>query len=468
MARQQYRVAGQLEWFSSSGNALLAIVNRLGSNRKVTLRSLEVTSLMNTRVGTVTASPLTELTTARATVAGGREIVPVPLDTDADAWPSSVRVLDGATTDSPEPLKRFPAFLHEWQSNNLRLERYTLTLRPHYAPRSHADVEQIVVREGEGLAVYVSVLQQPVPVRVSATLWREGSPGSAWTTTHFSQMVCDGFAVFAVQNDAGSGEVIHVRDIAVQEVGNTITPYLQLVPVGGLIDSDAALTPTILRLDPAHDDPLTHVEVKVDCPMLPFGVPEDALALSSAGSPKGFNYLKTKDFLGPVYRALFPEGTQIRVLSASHEGVLGTAHRNKDLLIRNGGSIVMHEGEGVALVSAAETAVATAAVGLAGMLIFDFAATFDVEVANVPEITLSGMAVGSRWRIERVSDGSEVGTGVTADGTGSVVYDADDTPLDLRLRVRKASGAPLYKPYEVEFQMTSSSVSIPVSQTLDT
>lgn len=66
-----------------------------------------------------------------------------------------------------------------------------------------------------------------------------------------------------------------------------------------------------------------------------------------------------------------------------------------------------------------------------------------------------------------MSDDSEIGGGVTGDGTGSLVYEPEDTPLDLRLKVRKASSAPYYKPAELVFNLTSAGVTIPVSQVVD-
>ena len=78
------------------------------------------------------------------------------------------------------------------------------------------------------------------------------------------------------------------------------------------------------------------------------------------------------------------------------------------------------------------------------------------------------MVEDSRWRVERVSDNSLVATGV-ADATGATSFDYtdEDFPLDLRLRVRKASAVPLYKPVELEFNLTSAGASIPVSQVSD-
>jgi hypothetical protein len=329
-----------------------------------------------------------------------------------------------------------------------------------------SDPERYTIRPGESIALYCSDLRNSLPLRISLTVIRSATPKRTFTTTYFTNITVQDQAALAIVNDAGSGETYTIRDLMVEEVGTYDSPYLQLVPIGNLIESSASREVTALKMDTDYDDAATYVEIRADVPVFPYGMPENAFADASAGSPKGFNYLKTKDFLGPVYRAIFPEMVCSR--SAAMPDTLGhLSTRHNDLRCQKAG-IVLNEGEGLGLVSAAETAAgATAAVGVSGWACMEFAATFDLEPAQIPTISVTGMIANSRWRIERVSDSSEVATGVTADGTASVVYDTEDTPLDLRLKVRKASGAPYYKPFEVTFNLTSAGLSIPVSQVAD-
>ena len=391
----------------------------------------------------------------------------VSCDTNASAWPSTVSVVKQASVTSPSPLLRVTALKQltatslSWFARNAAQK-----FGGYYAmPRKDSVVERVVVRAGEGVALYASTLSNSVPLRVTATLLRTGTPNRRWTTSFFTSVRASDVAVFAINNEAGSGETIHLLDIAVEEVGTYDSPYLQLVPSGGLIEAEAAASLTAVRLDTAYPDPATFVDLKADCPLFPYGQPENAFADSSSGSPKGFNYLKTKDFLGPVFRTFFPEAVAHR--PTFMPDILGVGHRDADLLVRKSG-IVLREGEGIALVSAAETAAGLAtAVGCSGWSCFDFAMTFDLEPIQVPTISLSGMVVGSRWRIERVSDSSLVAMDVTADGTGSFLYTTEDLPVNLRLKVRNASSAPYYKPYSVDFTLTTAGVSIPVSQIAD-
>jgi hypothetical protein len=470
MARQQYRVSGELSWQSNSGNALLALVNKNSSGKKVTIRSLEVNSLTSTSTataGTVSAASATYLTLGRATVSGGDPLSLDPMDTDASSWPTTVSVVKQAAVASPTFIRRIAILKQMNQASLSWMGRQTPRRfgNAYAKPRKDSIVESVVIRAGEGVAIYASTFNNSVPLRVTATLIRVGTPNRVWTTTFFTSAIVQDVAIFAIDNAAGSGETVRLLDVAVEEVGTYDSPYLQLVPSGGLIDATVSQRLTAVRMDTDYADPATFVDIQADCPMFPYAMPENAFSDASGGSPKGFNYLKTKDFLGPVYRTMFPE--MVRNRPTFMPDVFGVGQQMTDMLARKAG-IVLREGEGIALVSAAETAAgATAAVGCSGWSSFEFAMTFDLEPIQIPTINISGMVVGSRWRIERVSDDSLVATGLTADGTGSFVYDLDDVPLNLRLRVRKASSAPFYKSYEVEFNLTTSGISIPVSQIAD-
>jgi hypothetical protein len=464
----QYRVSGSLTWQSNSGNALFALFNKNGSGKTLRIRSVEITPASSSTATTVSGAPATFLTLARATAAGGESVPVTRADTNAAALPSSVRVLRNATVAGANPigrvaiLKQLLASSPAWGARQAP-RRFSVAWSK---ARKDSSLEQIVVRAGESVVLYAQTLNNSVPLRVSVTVRRSGSPSRDYRTTYFASAKAADDAIFALVNDAGSGEVVSLRDIAVEEVGTFDSPYLQLVPVGGLIESNASQELTVVKLDTASADPLTYIDARSDVPMLPFGLPENALADSSAGSPKGFNYLKTKDFLGPVYRTMFPELLAHRPGALSDS--LGAArHVQADMLCRGAG-IVAREGEGIALCSAAETAAgATTAVGVAGWSSFEIGVTFELVPSQIPTINITGMAVGSRWRIERVSDNSTVAGGVTVDGTGSYVYETQDTPLNLRLKVRKATAAPYYKPFEVVFNLTNAGISIPVSQVSD-
>ena len=118
--------------------------------------------------------------------------------------------------------------------------------------------------------------------------------------------------------------------VSVEEMGTYDSPYFQLVPVGGLnADSaqDAQALLPIGKMDTAYPDPTAFIKAYADVQIFPFGQPESAFAEGSAGSPKGFNYLKTKDFIGTVYRTNFPEGVaHNRALAVLPDQMLSLIH----------------------------------------------------------------------------------------------------------------------------------------------
>jgi len=479
MARHQYRIAGQLRWQSSSGNAILAIVNPNGSGRKLTLHGFELSPLIAPAANAVTFSNTNDrgrFRLGRGTIAGGDLVTPIKLDTDASAWPSTVRVVTRATVASPGvPIRAVPAQIGLTPSSiayqtQARQKTLPTLLGSFFRKRKDSAVEGLVVRAGEGIALYPGAdpeFRRTSPIKVSATIVRTGTPNRTYHVEYITFVHSAEGAIFAIENQAGSGETVILRDIGIDEIGDTSTPYFQLVPIGAVLEGLATDQITPIKMDSTSPDPSSWMKLYVDAAILPFGMPENALADSSGGSPKNFNYLKTKDFLGPVYRTYFPEMIVSGMAGTIPDTLSGARHKLHDPFVRKAG-ITIRPGEGLALVSAAESATGAAGAGIAGWSPYDFGVTVDIEPESVPSIGISGMVQDSRWRVERVSDSSLVATGV-ADVTGAATfaYTAEDLPLDLRLRVHKASAAPLYKAIELEFEMGFASTSIPVSQVPD-
>lgn len=462
MARYQYRVAGTLGWMSNSGNALLAIANKPGSGKKITLARLEITPLHSTTVAPTTAPP-TALTLARATVAGGEPIPVTKADTSSSAWPSTVRLVAGATVASPGvAIRRIYALKQLDQSTLAWMGRQGGTAKLGTlaaSPRRDSSVENQVVRAGEGLALYVSDLRNAIPLRVTVRL----VIGSAsYHATYFTVACAADQAIFGIDNTAGSGKVVALRGITVEEVGTFDSPYLQLVPVGALLEAENTSSPEIGKMDSAYPSPTAWLDVRQDVAMLPYGMPENALADSSTGSPKGFNYLKTKDFLGPVYRALFPE--YIPHKPGGTPDFVPIGQRWAEQLVARAG-ITIREGESIALVSAAETAAgATAAVGCSGWSAFAFAATFNVEPKLAPVLTITGLKNPSEVRIYAAGTttllaGQESVTG----GTFAWTFDPDTNP-SVDIAVLALGYQNLRFP---AFALTLADTAIPVQQQVD-
>lgn len=170
MAQQQYRIYGDFEWMSNSGNAIIAIYNPPGSGKKLTVNSLQaqnMTSLNPTAFGAA-ASPATMLMMARdMTVATGRPIAPSALDTN-NTFPSSIKVSKGASCSGGVNIRRL-AFTKQllpgglgWLGRNASIGNYNK-----YTTRqkgtSTSTVTNVVLRAGENLSVFPSTITSSQP-----------------------------------------------------------------------------------------------------------------------------------------------------------------------------------------------------------------------------------------------------------------------------------------------------------------
>jgi hypothetical protein len=83
-------------------------------------------------------------------------------------------------------------------------------------------------------------------------------------------------------------------------------------------------------------------------------------------------------------------------------------------------------------------------------------------------LVLQNVVDGSRWRVELASDGTLIDTGVQS-GTGDITVSIGyaGSAFNVRIKVRKASGGTLYKPFETQAQITASGASSYVIQQVD-
>lgn len=446
MAKYQYRIAGSFDWMSNSGNAIVAISNPVGSGKKLTIRSFEATNLTairNTGTSPATASTVQGgmLAVSRATVSGGESVVLTPFDSDAAAWPSTVKLTKQAAVTAPGSLIKQIAANKQMVPAAITWMGRMNSISPKFfgfssSPYNQGGVEDITVKEGESLAVYMPTVTFPnsFPLCVTVTLVRSGTPNRSWSGTYFTQCLVPNQSVFSIENTAGSGETITVKSILFEEVGTFDSPYYQLVPVG-TINSDSLTDPlasvTALKMDTNYPDPSSWMKVYKNVALLPLGMPENAISDGSTGSPKGVNYLKTKDFLGPVWRTMFPE-VEGATLHAQPTGntmdSFGTqnSHKFADMLVRNSG-ITLREGESLALVSGAETAVVATAVGTSGWSSWHIAAQVDIEPKLVPVLTITGLKPNSEIRIFDASTTTEIAGSGAENVTGTFTWEFDPT-----------------------------------------
>jgi hypothetical protein len=149
---------------------------------------------------------------------------------------------------------------------------------------------------------------------------RNTTTGKHYVVNEWTHALVNSNALFTITNTGATNDY-EVVSFDFQAMGTvTATPYYQLVPFTAL-DTDHIVDPRLdaidsfLKLDTADPSPSSYITALYDCSLSPLGVPPSYLAEGSTGSPKGFNYIQTKDFLGPVYATFFPERAYMGTLT---------------------------------------------------------------------------------------------------------------------------------------------------------
>jgi hypothetical protein len=425
MARKQYRWFGEAAWHSASGNALLALQNLNGSGKKILVHSVEVHPQQ--RGG---QSVQVQLALVRGTVSGGWAVPLGKMDSEA-TLPSGIEVRKFASVASPERiLPTYFAASVQGGGSALGLTQRQPAM-PHVRDWFRADKGEqgVVVRPGEAVALISDATRATTngswPLQVSGDFV---VGGATYTFSTLTWPGTDNGALVALVNGSAS-DVVTLKRIGIAEVGSTVTPYFQLVPVGAVdaqsqADSLMRLTPT--PVDSA-DGALSESVAKLiaDAPVLPFGVPQVYATDLGGGAPKGMNYLHTKDLIGPAYAVLFPEVTgNADPGIAKDVNLLPMSHAARNLLSK-GTPIVLREGEALGICSAAETASSSITLS-SGWAIFDFGIVFSVEPTVIPSITVTGVVAGSDVVILDAGTDTVLASGDAISGTSFAwEYDAD-------------------------------------------
>lgn len=560
---------------SQSGNAILAMVNRANSAKKIKIHRIEIYN--NSRFGAThvvdTNSPAPiRLRYAPVTAIGtGDTITPVPMDSSAAAWPATVQVktrcsytptliqigqtlanttVSGATytpgtapsvpiwgtNEHREGMRYFvctsglnagtyrilsntntaitvdrtwptatistPGYIaevkeygHGFLQKQLRTDTTSTFPQTNYgmigkenkepgqmyARSAHSNTQPIAVRANEKFAVFADFIHINYPMEVHVSMVRSGTPNRTFVANYFTALQSEEEAIFAIDNNSGSGETIFIEDITVTELGTLDTPYLQVVPVGSLdpmtlADATRSIGDQIVAFDSTSTLPSNSVMgVYLDSPMLPYGVPASYIAEGSvAAIPKGFSYINTKDFLGPVYMTYFPEAPAHRSKNATYwtqatstPGQFGSnLSQNLSTIKGKNAPIVLREGEGIAIVSGAETAAGTGIiVGTTGWNDLEFNIIFSVETSFVPYLNLTGLISNSEVRVfDYYAPYAEIGGVEESETTFSTAYDysvvntVNIVVMHLNYNYIRLTGVAL---------SPSANVSIPIQQATD-
>lgn len=468
MAKYQYRISTDGNWQSMFGHALFSIVNISGSGKKLTLRSLEA------QINSIMGSALTQ--TCKATlykttsIIGGEDMSYhfTRYDTSV-AFPSTVKITrysSPATITTPitaYSTNRFGAAAGTQNTLNNHKSWGKLGSLYRNPGRDGASViEPITVRQNESVSLMPTVLQNTSCVRVSVSISVDGKT----STCEYVANTLAGVSIFSLANTGTS--IVKILSIGLQEVGTTDTPYLRLVPIGQIYQSyyDDVTNQVLTSMPMNSTYPALSnsvLRVYTDVGFIPQGVPESYIAQASAGTPKGYNYLHTKDFDGPCFKVFFPEMEAFKP-GAAAEDMLGHnfGFKERDIGVLKS-NIILNPGEGLAIVASAETAVGVQA-SFSGWTSLNFSAQVDVEPLVTPYINLTGLVSGSDVVILDAGT-TNVRTSVDSLGSNSFswAYDSDfGTMYDVCV----------YKPGYVPLALRNinagtSGISIPIVQVAD-
>lgn len=472
MAKYQYRLSGAFAWVSSPGNAMLALQNKAGSGKRITVRSLEIEPLGGRDYrGSGDVLVMGQMVmSAFGSQSDGDDVACTPADTNA-AWPSGLSVVTGGGFSATRVTTRAAYVQHaEMVTGSTLMMKYQLGLQQSINAtmlrRAFGASEQPLVRNGEAWSIYLGDVRRTCPLEVSLTFVVLGSPNRTWTARQVVGIGGVGTSLLTIVN--GSASNVRVVEFNIRMLGaRNVTPYLQVVPFSAADPSaiESNSVTSFLKMDTASPDANAWVAAVYDTPLVPSGAPIQYASDVGAGAPKGANYLVTKDFLGPVLRSFFPECLTMLAQPASslppdNLGMLG--HKSKDLLARRAG-FTIRPGEGVAVVAAAETFGNTAAAigGWASLLI---GINFDVENEIQPYLNLTGLQAGSDIVVLEAGTGNFLQQIDAYSGTSwSWAYDSDIvTSVDVAI----------YKPGFVPLALRNvttpaQGLSIPIVQTPD-
>jgi hypothetical protein len=331
------------------------------------------------------------------------------------------------------------------------------------------------VRPGEAVALCdaTGTTYANFPVRVELTL-RNASTGATYRVCEFVSHLADLVAYIGINNPAGSGVVVEIIDVNIEELGTFDTPYFQLIPVGS-IDPQSTGDPRALfvaaKMDTSAPELSSFVDVALDAPLLPLGVPQAYLIDGSIGSPKGVSYLHTKDFVGPTWMNIFPERRQSGVsggVQATPDGLAPLCGKLNSIKRKARGSfvesIVLREGEGAAIVSAAENATAVTAVPVSGWMSCEIVIDLDVVNLYAPQMQLTGLKNPTEIRVYNAGTQVELaGQENVNGGVFSWLYDYTTiTAVDISILSLGYQNTRL-----LNIPLTFAGATIPVQQQLD-
>ena len=476
MPKYSYRINGQFQGLSSSGNAVFAIANKIGSGKKININSVEIYPNSTSVSGGAIASNsvnIYEIIRCAITNDAGISLIPASHDTTHNLngiLNSLVLGCNAGWTNEVGTITRLSFFKNYFPGSiaSTGLLRQTQKNGRFSGVRNflkrNDSVDNIKLNTGETVALVPKVVFTNQTARITYNFRIIGSPNRTYSGTYFTN-IQNNQTIFHLKNNSAS--VVEIISLGIEEVGTFDTQYFQLVPVGNISPTslaDETKKIPALKMDTAYPNHETWMNIVSDVTLAPSGVPIEYISAGSAGNPKGFNYLGTKDFNGPVYRTYFPEYNAVHTSAAVSNLHYNTnSMKYADVFGRRAG-ITIREGEGIAFVSAAETAVTSTEVGLGGWASFEYAIQFTIDNTVNPVLSLTGLQTGTEVRIMQAGTDNELtGAENVTGGSFSWLYDFDQyQTVDIHIHHLQ------YQFIRLEnFSLTATGSTVPIQQIKD-
>lgn len=448
MTRHYYRLYTSFRWLSGSGNCIFTIQNRVGSGKKVVITGIEVNCLTAVR-------SVTPYDVVRVDQLYGGEDAYVSKYDSLSQLPSTVIVRKNCGVNVLQTFNRM-SYIYGVTTSAIILPLFVPKLKK-YNP------SPIVLRENQGIAVLGSVDSSTAPAYSEITFKVDDSQ---FTAVSYSILGGRQISPIAILNTDAT-RTVTVNRIIVYEVGTLDTPFIQIVPLGTIAfqstyDNIARYnTMNVTKYDTSSPDLSNIIEVYQDVPMIPKGLPQAYASEGGAATPKGYNYLHTRDFDGTRFMTFFPEYRTGGIgLKPDDWGF--TLKRKNNVIKQN---IVLYEGEGIAAVSSTETLSTFG--GLAGWVFMDIGINLYVEstceinikVLDNKFTPLSDVKVA----IIDASTGEVLHSGLTDEN--GIFYTTHDYNGDVNVFVRARKSSPPFKrflPFESFGVITSKGLSMTI------
>lgn len=407
MPRQFYWIRSPLSRFGQSGNAIIALQNPQASGRRLNIHNIYISNYTITGASSPTISSL--VLGRVSSSSGGFEVPGYRLDTASATGTVAFKVFGGRAVSPSSVVSTHCIYKNLGSATTFSHASPLSKMGTAWRRSRSSSLEKIVLHANESLAAWCSqdstlgkIFNQSVPLMVEVEVLVATTPAQLYKYVFFTGAEAGADNALVVLENGSSGVDVTVRSIEIHEVGTFDTPYYQIVPIGqidaqGLADTARDITSFVSKMDSNSSNFSSYgFKVLSDVPILPFGVPVEYISQGSAGTPKGFNYLNTKDFIGPLWRAHLCE-QNLANIGPAVAGPFGPSMYRS--MFGNKTVITLRENEGLALVSAAESATGTASVGLAGWQVIDYTILVSVENLYAPELVLTGLKANSEVRV---------------------------------------------------------------------